>query len=409
MKAKKAVALIAATLGLLVGGVYLFLERPWSDYSLLDMYSLFDSDKRFTNFQHMDRIFPSEPITAAPVPFELPREVRPLRVTYRFGGEDRTLDDFLKRISATGLLVIKDGTIVHERYLQGASASSRFTSWSVAKSFVGTLVGQAVADGRIDSLEDPITSYVPDLERSSYDGVPIRHVLQMTSGVDFDESYDSRFSDINFLFWKIFLLGKSADDVMDDYDRAHPSGEVFNYASVDTQALGMLLMEVYHRPLTKVLEDRLWHPLGADAAYWNIDDTDGTGMPLAFCCINARLRDFAKLGQLYLQGGRWRGKRLLPAGWVRQATTPGAPFLEPGALPEEYGSDGYQYQWWVLKGDRREYLAAGLWGQYIYVSEPDNLVIARTAADPHVGEHGKETRVVFRAIADALRSRHRSP
>lgn len=400
MKARKAVALIVATLGLLVGGVYLFLERPWSNYSLIGMLTLFDSDKRVYNFSHMDQIFPAQPITAAPVPFELPREERPLHVTYRFGGEDRTLDSYLKRTSTTGLLVIKDGTIMHERYYLGASASSRLTSWSVAKSFVGTLVGQALGAGRIHSLDDPISAYVPDLIGTSYDGVPIRHILEMTSGVEFDETYDSPFSDINLFFVKLFLLGQSANDVMDDYGRAGPSGQVYDYASANTQVLGMLLSAINHRPLIEVLEEHLWHPLGARAAYWNIDDTDGIGTPLAFCCINARLRDFAKLGQLYLQGGHWRGRRLLPAGWVRQATTPAAPFLEPGALPKQYGQDGYGYQWWVVPG-RRRYSAEGHYGQYVYVSEPDHLVIARTAADPN--SEKKETFAVFRAIADALR------
>jgi CubicO group peptidase (beta-lactamase class C family) len=400
---KKALVAVVAVLALLVAGGYLFLARPWSEYSLLEMNSLFDADERVENFRHMDEIFPAEPIDAAPARFELPRDIRPLRVTYWFGGEQRTLDDFLVRVSATGLLVIKDGTIVDERYLQGADAASRFTSWSMAKSFVSTLVGLALAEGRIESLDDPISDYVPELADSAYDGVPIRHVLQMSSGVDFDETYDSRFSDINLFFIKLFLLGKSADDTIDDYDSAEPSGRRFHYASIDTQALGMLVRAVYRRPLVEVLEERLWHPLGAAAASWNIDDTDGSGTAIAFCCLNARLRDFARLGQLYLQGGRWRGQRLLPEEWVRQATTPGAPFLEPGAIPDRYGRRGYQYQWWVPPGYHREYYAGGIWGQYVYVSEPDRLVIARTSVDPDYRQHGEESMAVFRAIADALR------
>jgi CubicO group peptidase (beta-lactamase class C family) len=169
----------------------------------------------------------------------------------------------------------------------------------------------------------------------------------------------------------------------------------------------MLVGAVYRRPPIEVLEENLWHPLGARAAHWNIDDTDGTGTPLAFCCINARLRDFAKLGQLYLQGGRWRGRRLLPAGWVRQATTPAEPSLEADAPPRQYDSAGYGYQWWVFPG-RRRYSAEGLYGQYVYVSEPDHLVIARTAAarNPSDSEEEDETFAVFRAITDALRGRN---
>lgn len=402
---KKVAAIVLAALVLIAGGSYLFLARPWSEHSLLDMLTLFDSDKRAENFRHMDRIFPAAPIAAAPARFEFPRRERPLRVRYRHGGRERSLDELLRRVSATGLLVVQDGRIVHERYLQGADANSRFTSWSVAKSFVGTLVGIALAEGRIESLGDPISAYVPALVDSAYDGVPIRHVLQMSSGVDFDETYDDRLSDINLFFVKLFLLGKSPDDAIDDYDRARPSGEAFDYASIDTQALAMLVRAVYRKPLTTVLEERLWHPLGAGSGFWNVDEAGGDGTPIAFCCLNARLRDFARLGQLYLQGGRWRGERLLPAAWVKRATTPGRPHLQPGALPEPYGSRGYQFQWWVPEDYRREYYAAGIWGQYVYVSEPDRLVIARTAVDPDYREHGDESIAAFRAIAAELRSR----
>jgi CubicO group peptidase (beta-lactamase class C family) len=411
LTAKKAAALIAATLGLLIGGTYLFLERPWSSYSLIDMLTMFDSDNRVYSFSHMDQIFPAEPITAAPVPYELPRKERPLPATYRFDGENRSLDRFLKRTSTTGLLVIKGGAVVHERYYLGTSASSRLTSWSMAKSFVGTLVGQALAAGRIHSLDDPISAYVPELVDTSYAGVPVRDVLEMASGVEFDETYGSPLSDINLFFAKLFAFGQSANDVMDDHGRTGPPGEVFHYSSLDSQALGMLVSAVYHRPLVKVLEDRLWHPLGARAAYWNIDDTDGSGTPLAFCCINARLRDFARLGQLYLQGGNWQGRQLLPASWVKQSTTPGAPFLEPGALlrDDQNGQNGYAYQWWIPPGGHRRYMAAGLLGQYIYVSEPDNVVIARTSTDPNSGDDEKETLTVFRTIADALREPATTP
>jgi hypothetical protein len=147
IKAWRAAVLIAATLGLLAGGVYLFLDRPWSTYSLVDMLTLFDPDKRAYNFQHMDQIFPAQRITAAPVPYAFPRGERPLPATYSFDGEKRSLDRFLKRTSTTGLLVVRGGTIVHESYYQGAGASSRITSWSVAKSFVATLVARALATG----------------------------------------------------------------------------------------------------------------------------------------------------------------------------------------------------------------------------------------------------------------------
>jgi CubicO group peptidase (beta-lactamase class C family) len=405
-KAWKVVVLIAATLGLFLGGVYLFLERPWSNYSLIDMLELFVPANRAYNFQHMDQIFPAETIAASPAPYEFPRREHPLPATYSFDGEERSLDGFLKQTSTTGLLVVEDGTIVHESYYLGASASSRLTSWSVAKSFVATLVARALADGRIRSLSDPISAYVPALTGTSFEGVPIRDVLEMASGVEFDENYSSPISDINLFFVKLFLFEQSANEVMNDYGRAGPPGKEFHYASINTQALGMLVSAVYRRPLIKVMENQLWGPLGARAASWNIDDTDGAGTPIAFCCINARLRDFAKLGQLYLQGGRWRGRRLLPPGWVREATTPRAPFLEPGALSKDFEGtqDGYGYQWWIPPRVHGTYLAAGLMGQYIYVSEPDDVVIVRTSAGGGNEEEG-EILAVFQTMANDLHER----
>jgi CubicO group peptidase (beta-lactamase class C family) len=395
---------VTVIVGLLIAGAVLFLTRPWSDYGPLAMNALFHPDKRVENFRHMDRVFPARTITAAPAVFEFPRAERPLDLTYRFAGKSRTLDDFLERASVTGLLVIKDGEIIHERYRLGAGADSRFTSWSMAKSYVSTLVGMALAEGRIDSLDHPISDYVPALRETAYDGIPIRHVLQMSSGVDFDETYSDHFSDVRQFFWKIYVFGQRADDVITGYGRERPPGQVFQYASIDTQALGMLLREIHGRSLTALLEERLWHPLGADEAFWNVDAESEDATPVAFCCLNARLRDFAKLGQLYLQQGRWQGEQLLPPDWVTEATRPGAPHLEPGVSPYDYGPRGYQYQWWVPEDYDREYFAAGHYGQYVYVSEPDNLVIARTAVDPDYRDHATENITVFRAIRDALRA-----
>lgn len=396
---------------LLVVGLALFATRPWSAYDPLTMNALFDPDHRAANFRHMDAVFPARRIDASPTPHTFPRAERPLDVSYRFDGERRTLDGFLERITATGLLVLENGRIVHERYLNGADADSRLTSWSVAKSFVGTLVGMAAAEGRIDSLDDPITAYVPELAGTGYDGVPIRDVLRMASGVDFEEVYDDRLSDINRFFLKVFLFGWRADEATADYGRVRPPGEVFHYISLNTQALGMLLRAVHDgRPLPGILEEKLWHPLGAGAAFWNVDRDAAGGTALAFCCLNARLQDYARLGQLYLQEGRWRGERLLPADWVRAATEPDAPFLEPGASPYPYGPRGYGYHWWVPAGyEPGEYFASGVWGQYIYVSEPDDLVIVRTAVDPRYHRNTAESIAVFRAIRDALREPGEEP
>lgn len=389
---------------LVATGVALFVFRPWSAYSPAAMNSLFWESKRVENFRHLDRIFPARVIAAGDRPFTFENASAPLEFSYEFEGERSTLSDFLNKVSATGLLVIKNDRIVHERYMNGGLQTSTFTSWSIAKSFVSTLVGMALGDGLIESLDTPISQYVPELRGSGYDGVPIRHVLQMSSGVEFDETYSNRFSDIQQFFVRTMVLGQRADEIVPAYDREAESGTVHHYISLDTQALGMLLRRLYKRPLSELLSERIWKPLGMEAdAFWNIDEPSDDGMEIAFCCINARLRDYAKLGRLYLQGGEWNGEQLLPDGWVREATTPGGPHLEPGASPYDYGPRGYGYQWWVPKDYQREYMAVGVWGQYIYVSEPDDLIIARTSVDPEYRPNVAESIAVFRAIRDALR------
>jgi CubicO group peptidase (beta-lactamase class C family) len=382
----------------------LLLIRPWAEYNPLKLNALFAPDKRIQNFRSMEQVLPYRVVRAA-TPFEFSRAERPLDIRYTFNGETRRLDEFLERATATGLLVIKDDQIIMERYFHGADATTRHTSWSVAKSFVATLVSIAFKEGRIRSLDDPITDYVPDLKGSAYEGVPIRHVLQMSSGVDFDENYVSRHSDISRLFIKVYVLGQRIDRVMHDYGRERPSGEMLHYISVDTQALGMMLQRLYGKSLSAVLEEKLWQPLGMEGdAYWNIDQPSEDGMEMAFCCLNARLRDFAKLGRLYLHQGNWNGIQLLPEGWVAEATTPAGPHLEPGVSPYDYGARGYQYQWWVWEGYQREYFAAGVWGQYVYISEPDNLIIARTSVDPDFRANLPESIAAFRAIRDTLRA-----
>jgi CubicO group peptidase (beta-lactamase class C family) len=391
--------------GALVAALGLLVARPWSPHTPLKLLMLFRPHLRVEHFRSMDQILPSRKVRASGEPFHFDRNERPLDVHYTFDGQRRTLDEFLERATATGFLVIKDDVILSERYYRGATEESRFTSWSMAKSFVATLVGMALAEGRLESLDDPISRHVPELEGTAYAGVPIRHVLQMSSGVDFDETYDRQTSDINLFFAKVYGLGRRADAMIADYGRYRPSGEVFHYVSLNTQVLGLMLRRLHGRTLSELLEERIWRPLGMEAdAYFSVDASGGDGAELAFCCLNARLRDFAKLGRLYLRGGDWNGKRLLPAEWIPEATRPSAPHLQPGRSPHGYGMRGYQYQWWSPSEPDGEYFAAGVWGQYVYVSEPDRLIIARTSVDPRFRAHSDESIVVFRAIRDALRA-----
>lgn len=390
----------------LIGVSLLLIARPWAEFSPLAMNSLFFEGKRTENFRQLDRIFPSRPVAAGQTTFQFERAEQPLNPSYEFAGETKTVDEFLNKVQSTGFLVIQNDRILRESYARGASDTDRMTSWSVAKSFVSTLVGIAVGEEKIQNLNDPITDYVPQLVGSGYDGVPIVHVLQMSSGVDFSEVYGDRFSDINQFFVRSFVLGQRADDVLASYPSKSKSGQAFAYISIDTHALGLLLRTIYKKPLAALLSEKLWQPLGMEAdAYWSIDQNSEDGVEIGFCCLNARLRDYAKLGRLYAHDGVWKTaqgeQRILPEGWVAEATRPSAAHLQPEAIKD--GVRGYQYQWWVPPQSDGDFFASGIWGQHIYVSPKDDLVIARTSVDPAYFPNMAETIAVFRAIRQSLR------
>ena len=403
---KKWLARLGAGIGVILFAFALFWYQPWSDFSPAGMNRTFQPDERVHHFRNMEDLYPSTTISGGPYRHSWPRRDGGLKVTYGFRGEQRTLDDFLARVDGTGLLVIRDGTILHERYRLGEDKDSRHTSWSVAKSFVSTLVGMAVDDGLITSVTDRVDAYIPELKGTAYGAARIRDLLQMSSGVDFFESYGEpgsntsmQFSDAQKILYRTWGFGTPLNDILTGYGKKEEPGTRFEYRSSDTHVLAWLVSSVMEKPFAQIVEDRLWKPLGMEAdATWLLDGSE-TGNPIGFCCLNATLRDFARLGELYRLGGVWNGQRLLSQQWIRAATVPDADHVQPENV---YGTRGYQYQWWVPAGYDREYLAMGIWGQYIWVDEKAGVVIARTSVDPNFRLNTEETIVVFRAITKAV-------
>jgi CubicO group peptidase (beta-lactamase class C family) len=372
-----------------------------------EVYTFFDEDERIENFRHIEKVFPVRQIRRSGEKHKFERDTRELVESYEYKGENRSVNEFLEHTVTTGLLVLKDDKILSEQYFHGNTENSLNTSMSVAKSFVSALVGIAIDDGLISGVDRPITDYVPKLKGSGYEGVPIKHVLQMSSGVKFDEEYENLFSDINLMFYKIFGFGQSIDDYMAGLKPEHPSGETSYYRSCDTQALGMLISEVTGKPVSVYLQEKIWSRLGMEYdASWG---TDKNGTELMFAFLNATLRDYAKFGRLYLRNGNWDGKQIVSEAWVRESVIPDNPNLQPGKKPEEYWTFmnfGYQYQWWIPENPDGEFMAIGVWGQYIYVYPKENLVIVKTSVDPGFAdndfEHDDETVAVFRSIAAQL-------
>ncbi|RVT82721.1 class C beta-lactamase-related serine hydrolase [Rhodobacteraceae bacterium CCMM004] len=358
--------------------------------------TLFAEDVRVENFRAMDKVFPSRAVPSGGPVWDFAVAERPLPETYLFEGAARPLAGFLDETVTTGLLVVHDGTVVHEEYRLGASAESPFTSFSLVKSVLSALIGIAIEEGHIGSVGDPIVRYVPSLAGSGYDGVTIEDALTMSSGVDFDENYANPFSDIYGVFFDL-AAGQSMEETLAAFGRARDPGTYNDYISADSIALGLVLEAATGMPNDAYLATRLWQPMGAEApASWN---TGASGPVLSFCCFNARLRDYARLGRLYLEGGARDGTQIVPRDWVETSTRPTAPHLEPGPNPASFWTFGYGYHWWIPEEPQDDFLAIGIWGQYVYVDRRNGVVIVKTSADPGFDARDHETVAAFRAIA----------
>lgn len=388
-------ATIVMGCGLITLAGYFWLQNsPWGP-----ALTLFADEKRVENFRAMDTIFPSQYIApAAPDDvWAFAYDLRPLPTSYQWQGATHAVADFLTRTETTGLLVVQDGLILHESYYLGNDEMSPATSWSVAKSFLSAMVGIALAQGHIESVADPVTDYVPELIGSGYQGVPIKHILTMSSGVDFDEDYDNFLSDINMIFTRAFALGTPMVDTIAGLERVREPGTYNDYISADSMVLGLLLERATGQSVAAYLEETIWQPTGMESeAFWNLDRT---GTEISFCCLNATLRDYARFGRLYLNQGQRDDVQIIPADWVAISTTPRGPHLEPGDNPDSFWTFGYGYQWWIPEEPDEEYLAIGVWGQYIYVYPRYDIVIVKSSTDYWFDENDHETVELFRTIA----------
>jgi CubicO group peptidase (beta-lactamase class C family) len=320
---------------------------------------------------------------------------------YEFGGETRTLDDYLARNPATGLLVARGETILIERYQYGRNDRHRFTSWSMAKTVTSMLVGIAIAEGHIRSVDDPAAAYVPALANTEYGRTSLRHLLQMSSGVRFVEEYTG-VDDVSRLAADTFRqVGSGGVDAVTPFNvRAAPSGTKFSYASVETQVLGLVLRSAVGRPVADYLQEKIWEPMGAEAdATWLIDRS---GQEVTFCCINAVLRDYARLGLLLAHEGNWRGRQIIPAAWIEDAThvDPNQTHLRPGIATRFFG---YGYQVWIFPGERRMFALQGVRGQVIFVDPASRLVMVHIAVRKQWRDPGgAEATAFWRSIVREL-------
>lgn len=359
--------------------------------------TLFDKDKIVYNFSHMDEVFLTKPIKRSGEVFTFGKAYKSLPKNFIYKEKPVTTKEFLNRRATTALLVIKDDKITFEKYYLGTAENDLRISWSMAKSFTATLFGIAVDEGLID-IDEPVSKYLPEMKGSGYANVPIRHVLAMSTGVKWNEDYADFNSDINQM-GRILAVGGSLDEFTATLKQEKPSGQEFHYVSMDTHLLGMILRQVTGKSLVTLAEQHLWSKIGMEAdAKWL---TDSTGAEFALGGLNVRTRDYGRFGRLYLYQGNWNGEQIVPKDWVRLSTTPSADYNKSGPAKLGYG-----FQWWLPpEAGEGEFFAVGVYGQYIYVNQPEHLVIVKNSADLNFQDKigsKQETIAFFRAIADKL-------
>ncbi|WP_326770644.1 beta-lactamase family protein (plasmid) [Streptomyces sp. NBC_01591] len=369
---------------------------------------LFTGAPQHEHFCRMKDLLDTREMAPSAQPHPWPHgETTPLPETYDYDGTSRPTKEFLARTDTSALLVLVDGVIRHESYFLTGGPDVQWLSMSVSKSFISALVGIAVAEGHITSIDEPISSYVPVQPGSAYDGVSIKDVLQMSSGARWNEDYNDPTSDIYRLTAATAGIGGTLDDFVAHMVRESGPGTVCRYNSGETQVLGALVARATSRPVADYMSEKLCGPLGmTSAGYWLLDPA---GTELAFGGLNLTARDFARLGELYRNGGVWQGRQIVPAQWVRDSVTVTAPHLRPGRPlvgGQQADGVGYGYQWWLPAGDRGEFSAVGVYNQFVYVDPVSRTTIVKLSASRRYGTSldeatsGEEETIAFlRAIA----------
>ncbi len=358
-------------------------------------------DLAVNTFRNIDRLFPVRTVPRAAQPSPLPVAGTPLGpVHFSDRGKRYAIEDYLELNRVTGLLVLKDGRVKLERYRYGNTERTRWMSMSIAKSLTSTLIGAAVKQGYINSLADPVTRYVPSLAGSAYEGVSVRDVLMMSSGVRWNETYTDPASDRRRLLEaQIAQKPGSALAVMKALPRAAAPGTVNNYNTGETQVAAEILRAAVGRPLATYLSERIWSKVGMEAdANWWLDSPDG--VEIGGSGFSATLRDYGRFGLFVLNGGIAAGEAIVPANWMREATTP--KILRSGKALD------YGYLWWTgtTPAARRDgaYSAEGIHGQFLYVNPAANVVIVVWSAQPKpLGGAVVDDWLFFDAVAAALR------
>lgn len=367
----------------------------------LPLWMITQQRSTITDHQH----FTNAPIPAAHRPSPLPVATPPLALPALTSSE--TMEQLMERQGTVALLILRDGRVVYERYFNGRERDTLLTSFSMAKSVVALLLGQAIRDGHVRSVDDPVTRYLPELAQQDarFAQIRLRDLLAMRSGIAFEETYSRPWSEV-----AVFYLTPNLARAVAGLRIAEPPDQRFHYSSGDTQLLGMAIERATGRRLHQLVTDGLWQPMGAEMdASWSLDSAL-QGQAKAFCCLNARAIDYARLGQLMLQHGRVDGRQLVPESWidavlqVREHPGETADARRNIESPDQPDAAFYTWQWRRMPqgsllatppadaaqpAERlvpgTDFYAQGQHGQYIYVAPQQRTVVVRLGTDRRPG------------------------
>lgn len=344
------------------------------------------------SFQNMTKLQPTKLVKASGPVFHFAREEAPLPDSFSFKDKNYLVSDFIEQTKTTGLIVIKDDVIQHEAYFMGADETTLLSSNSMCKSFVSALMGIAANEGSIGSVEDSIGTYIPEFAGTELSDIPIKACLQMASGLDFDEESDmSRFSVKT-------ILGIPWLKQISRLRLRETPCTCRRYLSINTEILGAVIASAAGTGLADYMQEKLWSKIGAERdARWTLNN----GTELAMGGLNVTLRDYARFGRLYLKGGAAGGEQIVPLSWVKASLDISAPYSRAEANCSSDNALGYGYQWWIPEGEEGEFMAIGVYGQWIYVNPSRNVIIVKTSADPNFTEPDYDQKHVelFRALA----------
>ena len=339
-----------------------------------------DANVNVLTFHSVDQLFETKRVETSGSAWTLPRTDKKMDFSYDYAGKKHAALEVLDRTYANALIVIKHGKIVTEIYRNETDATSHFISFSMAKSVTSILIGLALADGFIHSLDDQITQYVPELKNSAYDGVTLRQALDMRSGANYDEQYVLSRPDLLSAAFEESLVENRMRFVSFTraMTRAYPPGQHYNYSTFEACVLGWVLERATKQSLSQFMTNRLWKPAGMESyGFWMLDGAPGVGREFAGGGFNAVARDYARLGLMMLQNGKAGARQVVPAQWVRESTNPSSREAVDPAEP----AFGYHYQWWPLV-DSTAYMARGLQGQAIFIDPATATVVVKLSYFP---------------------------